>query len=304
MSCCTSISTIKNLTAHEELYLDYETSAEKLTWCSGCGNYGIQKALIRALTLEEYDLKDVLFCFDIGCNGNGSDKIGGYTVHGLHGRVLPLAAGAALANQNMKVMAMAGDGATFSEGVNHLVHNVRNDYPMLFILHNNENYGLTTGQASSMTRLGQKMNGTPDGVFVEPINACRFVLSLNPTFVARGFSGDQKHLTEIIRAGLNHKGFAFIEIMQLCPTYNKATSQEWFLDRIAYIDEKSAHDKNDIWAARHIVEDIEKDIALGVLYEREEQNFLERVAQRKGVKSALTEEVRAYGVQELMEAFV
>src|SRR6185503_1087820 len=99
--CQTSGQILEELEARSDLYLHYEHSDEKLTWCSGCGNYGIQKALIRALTLEGLSFDKVLFCFDIGCSGNGSDKIGGYTIHGLHGRVLPLAAGAALANRSL-----------------------------------------------------------------------------------------------------------------------------------------------------------------------------------------------------------
>ncbi len=298
-------SLLKNLTKNEDIYTHYENCGDNVTWwCSGCGNYGIQKALIRALTLEKLRHTDVLLCFDIGCNGNGSDKIGGYTIHGLHGRVLPLAAGAKIANEKMKVIAMAGDGATFSEGVNHLVHAVRNNYPITFILHNNENYALTTGQPSSMTRQGHPMNSAPDGAPLEPMNAARFVLSLNPTFVARSFSGDVEHITKMIQKGINHPGFSFVEIMQVCPTYNKATSQEWFWERIKHVEEMKDYDKTDIWTARRVAEDLENEIAMGVLYETDSPHFLERLPQRQGVKTALTEEVEHVDVSKLLETFV
>ena len=300
---CDDSDYIDGILAQQELYLSYEESDEKLTWCSGCGNYGIQKALVRALALEELDRQQVLLCYDIGCSGNESDKLGAYTIHGLHGRVLPLAAGASLADHKKQIVAIAGDGATFSEGVNHLVHTLRNDYDVLFILHNNENYGLTTGQASAMTRTGQRMNGSPDGVFAAPMNACHFALSLGPTFVARGFSGDVKHMTELLRQGLRHNGFAFVELMQVCPTYNKATSQRWFWDRIRFVEGISGYDPTDIKQATEISADLESSIAMGVLYRNEFGNFYERLPQRQEVQTTLVEEVHPFDVTELMAEF-
>ena len=148
-------TTLGKLEKKSHQYQDYETD-KIITWCSNCGNYSIQNALKRALVLEGIKRNDFLLCYDVGCSGNGSDKIEANTIHGLHGRVLSLAAGAGIANSKMKIIAEAGDGATFSEGVNHLVHAVRNNYPVMFIFHNNENYGLTTGQASSLTRVGKQ----------------------------------------------------------------------------------------------------------------------------------------------------
>jgi len=290
------------LAEHGDDYEAYE-SEEKLTWCTGCGNFGIQNALKRALTLEGFGPTDVLQCFDIGCNGNGSDKIHGYTLHGLHGRVLPIAAGAALANTKMKVVASAGDGATFSEGVNHLVHAIRNDYPLLFIIHNNENYGLTTGQPSATTREGFVMNAAPEGVTTGPLNPMELILSLKPTFAARTFSGMVDHMTEIFRAGLKHRGLAIVEVMQICTTYNPATSHEWFWQRIRTTDEIKRYDKTDLWQARRVAEDLEEHISLGILYQDETRpNFHER-QQRDGAKTGLVEEVRHRKISKLMKAF-
>ena len=123
---------LQKLSEKKAEYIKFEGD-EKITWCNGCGDYGIQKALERALVLENLTTRDVALFFDIGCNGNGSDKIGGYTFHGLHGRVISAAAGACLANPNIKVIAAGGDGGTFSEGINHLVHGVRERRPRLGI---------------------------------------------------------------------------------------------------------------------------------------------------------------------------
>lgn len=289
---------LQELAKQAQNYLSFETD-EKITWCGGCGNYGIQNALKRAFVLDGIGVRDMVMCFDVGCNGNGSDKIDAYTIHGLHGRVLSLAAGAAIANPKMKVIASAGDGATFSEGVNHLVHAVRNNYPFMFIHHNNENYGLTTGQASSMTRKGCKMNGTPDGVEVDTINSLDFVLTLKPSFVARAFSGDVEHMTEIFREAMNHKGFAFVEILQSCPTYNKATPEDWYATRVKRIEELEGYDKTDIWQARKIVQDLDKDIYVGVLYEdKTKPSFLDLLPGRKNAQTTPVEEVKHYSVSQ------
>lgn len=281
-------------------FLKYETD-KVITWCSNCGNYGIQNAMTRALVLEGLTRRDFLMCFDIGCVGNGSDKVEAYTFHGLHGRVINAAAGAAVANQRMKVIAFAGDGGTFSEGVNHLVHAVRNDYPMMFVHHNNENYGLTIGQASATTRCGAKMAGAPDGVVVEPINTLQFVLSLKPSFVARSFSGDVDHMTAVFRAALKHKGFAYVEVLQACPTYNKTTPDQWYAERVRYVEELQGYDKGDVWAARKLVDDVEKNIYIGVLYENPaKKNFMEVQKSREGVKTELVDEVEHFDVTELM----
>jgi len=287
-------------------YLAYESN-QALTWCEGCGNFGIQKALERALVLEGLKTSDALLCFDIGCHGNGSDKIagtGGTTFHGLHGRVISAAAGAALANPRIKVIAEAGDGGTFSEGPGHLIHAVRSNYPMLFILHNNENFALTTGQASAMTRKGFPMNSSPDGVVLEPINACDFVLGLKPSFVARTFSNDVNHMTDVLRAGLKHNGFAFVEILQTCPTYNKATPQQWYWDKIRHVEEVKGYDPSNLKMAREAAQDMDKEIKIGVLYQdKNSVNFLERLPSRKGIKTALVDEVKAYDIAKLAKMF-
>ncbi|MCK9186836.1 thiamine pyrophosphate-dependent enzyme [Candidatus Gracilibacteria bacterium] len=271
------------------------------TWCPGCGNFAIQIAMKNALTSEGFNPNNTVFVFDVGCSGNGADKIEAHTVHGLHGRAISLAAGAAIANPKMKVVASSGDGATFSEGPGHLIHAIRNNYPMFFMLHNNENYGLTTGQASALTPKGAKMNATPDGVYLEPINSLQFVLSLNPSFVARTFSGDIAHMTAVFKEAVKHDGFAFVEILQTCPTYNKATPEAWYKERIKKIEDLKDYDSSDIWAARKLAEDMEKDIYLGIFYkDSSRENFLKMIPNRKNTKTVLVEEVKKHSVSSFL----
>jgi 2-oxoglutarate ferredoxin oxidoreductase subunit beta len=273
------------------------------TWCTNCGNYGIHAGVKRALVAECKEPKDVLLCFDIGCNGNGSDKIDGYRAHGLHGRVLPFACGASVANRRVTVMAFAGDGGTLGEGINHLVHAIRGNYNVTFILHNNLNYGLTQGQASSTTKPGMKMNSSPDGITSDPIHPMRFVMSLEPGFVARSFSGDVHHITKTIQAGLRHPGFSFIEILQNCPTYNKATPHQWYQERV--YDVSDSADGRSLDEARQIAEDLENKIAIGVLYKDDNRKpFMDRQANRQGFTTELVDEVRSgENIKELLESF-
>ena len=136
-------------------------------------------------------------------------QIGGYRFHGIHGRVIPFAVGVKLANMKLPVIAFGGDGATFSEGIGHLVHGLRSNYPITFVLHNNANYGLTTGQASALTSQRQPMNWSPNGIPERTLASMRFIFSLKPTFLARGFTGNIKLMTRILHAAIQHRGIRF-----------------------------------------------------------------------------------------------
>src|SRR3990167_4152776 len=213
----------------------------KCTWCDGCGDYGIWTAVKRALVASNLQPWQVLLCFDVGCHGNMSDKLLGYSFHGLHGRVLPFAAGAKLANMTLPVMAFGGDGASFSEGIGHLVHAIRSHYPIVFVLHNNGNYGLTTGQASALTVKNQPMNTSPNGIPEETLNSMDFIFSLEPTFVARAFSGDIAHMTYVLREAIRHRGFAYVDMLQACPTYNRFATHKMLLEKCYHVEDEN-HD--------------------------------------------------------------
>ena len=268
------------------------------TWCDGCGNYGILTALKKALVELGLKPHQVLICFDVGCHGNMSDKLAGYRFHGLHGRVISLAAGAALANPDIPVIALGGDGAGFSEGVGHLVHAIRSNYNMTFILHNNANFGLTTGQASSLTPRGEKMNTAPFGTVEEPLNSMDFVFSLNPSFVARGFSGNIGQLAGIIKAAVVHRGFSYVDVLQACPTYNKFATHEYLLGK-CYECEAS-----DFETARRAAVDTSEKIATGVLYQDDSKPaFLGQLEARKGIGTRLVDEVREVDISALSAKF-
>jgi 2-oxoglutarate ferredoxin oxidoreductase subunit beta len=277
-------------------------SENRCTWCDGCGDYGIWTAVKRALVELKIPPHGVLLCYDVGCHGNMSDKLLGYRFHGLHGRVIPFASGAKLANMKMPVIAFGGDGASFSEGVGHLVHGIRSNYPIVFVLHNNGNYGLTTGQASSLTPQGQKMNASPNGIPEQTLPSMDFVFSLEPTFVARGFSGDIGQMTEILKAAIQHRGFAFVDMLQACPTYNHFATHNYLLERCTPVKN---HDTKDFVKARKLAVETHETIATGILYQNEEvPNFYERLVPRQAKKTTLVDEVKVQDVSALMKRFV
>ncbi len=284
-------------------FSDY-SSANLYIWCTNCGNYGIHAAIKRALVAENIKPCQTLLCFDIGCHGNGSDKIGGYRFHGLHGRVIAFACGASVANRKIKVVAFGGDGGTFGEGIGHLIMGIRSNYNVMFVFHNNLNYGLTQGQASATTKVGIKMNASPDGVTADPIHPMKFVLSLNPSFAARTFSGDVRHMTDIFQAGLKHKGFSFIEVLQSCPSYNHMTPHEWYQKRVKDIKLIKNYDSCDLSKAIDTASDLEKQIAIGIIYKNPKSvPFMDRQANRIKVKTELVDEVKNFSTKNLFDKF-
>jgi len=298
MSGCATCVTAAPLTV-----ADYY-SQNIYTWCTNCGNYGIHAAVKRALVEEGVKPCESVLCFDIGCNGNGSDKIGGYRFHGLHGRIISFAAGAAIANRRLKVLAFGGDGATFGEGIGHFVHAIRANFNMTFVFHNNLNYGLTKGQASPTTKPGMKMNSSPDGISSEPVHPARLALSLNATFVARSFSGDVQHMTQTLQAALKHPGFSFVEILQSCPTYNKATPHEWYQQRVYDVQSQpGGYDVADWYNALKTAEDLEEHIATGILFQNlSSVAFMEKQANRQGKQTELVDEVATVDIQGLLQS--
>ena len=275
-------------------------SSNIYTWCTNCGNYGVHAAVKRALVADKIPPCDAMLCFDIGCNGNGSDKIDGYRFHGLHGRIISFACGVSIANSKLKVMAFAGDGATFGEGIGHLVHAIRGNYNITLIFHNNFNYGLTQGQASPTTRPGMIRTAAPEGISSDPVHPARFVLSLGASFVARSFSGDVKHMTQVIQEANKHQGFSFVEILQSCPTYNKETPHEWYQERGYDVSTLPNYAVNDRQQALTVAEDIEEKIALGILFKDSESlPFNKRQANRLSVTTELIDEVQRFDVTEL-----
>ncbi len=212
-------------------------NANKPTWCPGCGNFGMKQALDKAYEQLGFSFEELAIVWGIGCHGNGADFTPSQGFHALHGRALPVATGLALSNPALKVVVESGDGDCYGIGGNHLLHSCRRNIDLTLVAHNNQVYGLTTGQASPTTEQYVKTVSTPTGVLEAPVNTVGLAIAEGATFVARGFAGDVAHLTDLIVQAVRHKGFALIDVYQPCVTWNKLNTFKWFRERVYKLDE-------------------------------------------------------------------
>ena len=223
-------------------------SATKPDWCPGCGDFAVLSALTKALQLLQLPPWQILIVSGIGCSSNLPGFLSTFGFHGIHGRALPVASGAKLANPDLTVIATGGDGDGYGIGAGHFLHSMRRNLDITYLDMNNEIYGLTTGQASPTSEKDHKTKSTPEGVIENPINPLALAISAGATFVARGFSGDVKTLTDITVRGIRHKGFSLIDVMSPCVTYNKINTYDWFKQRV-YVVDREGHDPKDLHAA-------------------------------------------------------
>lgn len=215
---------------------DVFLTGTKPTWCPGCGNFGLWMALKGALTKLAVPRENVVIVYGVGCHGNMRDWMHVYGVQGLHGRAIPLAQGIKIANTNLTVIVISGDGDCLGEGGNHFLHAARRNPNITVIIHNNELYSLTTGQASPTAEIGLRTKSTPEGVAEPPINPLAFSILSGGTFAARGFSGDIPGLTEVMEQAVGHKGFSVVDVLQPCVTFDKVHTYEWFRKRVKKVN--------------------------------------------------------------------
>ena len=235
------------------------------TWCPGCGDFGIWMALKNALAELGIGPDDALLIYGIGCHGNMSAWMRSYGIVGLHGRTLPVAQGAKLANHTVPVIAIAGDGDCLGEGGNHFIHAAKRNPDITVLIHDNQVYGLTTGQASPTAKDKLKTKSTPDGVAEPAVNPLTLAIVSGATFVARGFAGDMPGLTNLISAAVKHKGFSVLDILQPCVTFNHVHTYQWYRSRLYQLDSVKYVPNNRLAAVEKALEWGDK-IPLGVFY--------------------------------------
>jgi len=213
-------------------------------WCPGCGDFGVLAALQKALVELQIQPHNVVTISGIGCSSNLPGYISTYGMHTLHGRALAVATGVKLANHDLTVVVTGGDGDGFGIGGNHFIHTMRRNVDLLYLAMDNQIYGLTTGQVSPTSRIGMKTKSTPFGSVEGPINPISLALAAGATFIARGFSGDQKHLTDLIKQGIQHRGFSFIDVFSPCVTYNHDNTYPWFKQRVKKLEDDATYDSS------------------------------------------------------------
>ena len=243
-------------------------------WCPGCGDYGVLSALKQALAELGKQPKDVAFVSGIGCSGKISGYLHSYAFHGVHGRALPVATAVKLANRDLTVIAAGGDGDGYAIGAGHFLHAVRRNPKLAYIVMDNQTYGLTKGQSSPTSQTGYVTGTSPQGNPDAPINGLSVALAAGGTFLARGFSANPKHLVALMKAAIEHDGFAIVEVMSPCVTYNKINTYAWFKENVEYLgDDYDPSDK------RRAFDALTGDgkIPLGLIY-REHRPTLETLA--------------------------
>ncbi|MHB9073350.1 MAG: 2-oxoacid:ferredoxin oxidoreductase subunit beta [Desulfobaccales bacterium] len=235
-------------------------------WCPGCGNFGMLKAFKQALAELEIRPEALVVVSGIGQSGKFPHYLKCNTFNGIHGRTLPVATGVRLANHELKVVAAAGDGDCYGEGGNHLLAALRRNPGLTLVVHNNQVYGLTKGQASPTSDQGYITLLQPHGVPYPPLHALAIAVAQDCSWVARGFAGRPEHLTELYKQALTHKGFAVLEVLQPCVSFNKINTYQWYEQRVYPVDQEPDYDpENELWAYQKAKEWGER-IPIGVIY--------------------------------------
>ncbi len=237
-------------------------------WCPGCGDFGVLAAFQKALVDLQIPPHEVVTISGIGCSSNFPGYVSTYGMHTLHGRALAVATGVKMANHHLNVVVTGGDGDGFGIGGNHFVHTMRRNVDLLYIVMDNQIYGLTTGQTSPTSRVGMKTKSMPFGNIEAPVNPIAMALTAGATFVARGISSEQKHLTELFKQGLAHKGFAFVDVFSPCVTYNHDNTYQWFKPRIKKLEDDPAFDSSDWYAAMEKAQMWGDEIPIGRFFQR------------------------------------
>ncbi|SRR5581483_607891 len=254
---------------------DFKGKAEP-DWCPGCGDFGVLSALKQALAELGIRPHEAMVISGIGCSSNLPGYISTYGMHTLHGRALSVATGAQLANHELKVIVTGGDGDGYGIGGNHFVHSMRRNVDLTYIVMNNQIYGLTTGQVSPTSSKGMATKSTPFGSVENPINPIPLAIAAGATYVARGYTGQVKHLVELIKGGIAHKGFALIDAFSPCVTFNHDNGHEFFKQRTFKLEDKK-HDPTDFAAAMKYGYEWGDEIAIGLFWKRTDLPSLDQL---------------------------
>ena len=213
-------------------------------WCRGCGDFGVLNSLQRACAELGLRPHEILVVSGIGCSSNLPGYFNAYGMHTLHGRAVAVASGAKLGNHELNVFVTGGDGDGYGIGGNHFIHAARRNIDLTYIVMNNQVYGLTTGQVSPTSSLQMKTKSTPFGSVESPVNPITSAIMSGATFVARGYSGDIRHLTDLMKKAVQHKGFALVDVFSPCVTFNHDNDHPFFKERVKRLEDEG-HDASD-----------------------------------------------------------
>src|SRR6056297_71220 len=268
-------------------------------WCPGCGNFPLRTALADALTEMDLKPEEVTMYTGIGQAAKMPHYIKVNGFNGLHGRSIPPAVGMRVANPEMTVIVESGDGCSYGEGGNHILHNMRRNPDIIHLVHDNQIYGLTKGQASPTSVEELRTPVQTHGVNAEPLNPVRFAVGMKASFVARSTVGDREHLKEMIKEAKKHKGYALIDIFQPCVSFNKINTYQWYNKRVYKLED---HDPTDYAAAMKVAQEFGDEIPIGVIYREEKPTFRDRMPYLEG-KALVERDVQVKDLEYLIDEF-
>ena len=244
-------------------FTDFKSDKQP-TWCPGCGDFGTMNGMMKALANTGNDPDNTFVVAGIGCSGKIGTYMHSYSLHGVHGRALPVGAGVKIANPDLEVMVAGGDGDGYSIGVGHFIHNVRRNVDMTYVVMDNRIYGLTKGQASPTSRADFETSTTPEGPQQSPVNPLALALAAGGTFIAQSFSSDAMRHAEIVQEAIEHDGFGFVNVFSPCVTFNDVDTYDYFRDNLVDLAETD-HDPTDDEEAKRKILDSSSEYQ-GVLY--------------------------------------
>jgi 2-oxoglutarate ferredoxin oxidoreductase subunit beta len=273
----------------------------KPAWCPGCGNFGILRALNKALVTLGLRPHQLLMVSGIGQAGKLPHYSRGNVFNSLHGRALPVAIGAKIANPELTVIAVGGDGDGYGEGGNHFLHSLRRNHDITYLVHDNQVYGLTKGQASPTSDEGlitkTTLGGSPPAM-----NPVGLAIVAGASFVARAFAGDIDHTAELIQKGIRHHGFALIDILQPCVSFNHKNTSNWYRERVYKLDEEKGYHPDDKNQALEKAQEWGERIPIGVIYEEKRPTFEARLTALRE-KSLVKQNLEPIRVKPLITEF-
>ncbi len=256
--------------ATAEEFGNFETA-----WCPGCGNFAILDVMKKTLARMNLSPREILFVSGIGQAAKAPHYLNCNAFNGLHGRSLPAATGAKIANPKLNVIIESGDGCSYGEGGNHFVSAIRRNLDMTLVVHDNQIYGLTKGQASPTSEEGMHTKAQPSGVINEQLNPILLAVSLRASFVARSFSGLPEHLSETIETAILHKGFSIVDVLQPCVTFNKLNNFAWYKSRCKPLD--ASYDPTNWELAMKTASKWGDEIPIGLIYKNDRPTYCERL---------------------------
>jgi len=244
---------------------------QKSTWCPGCGDFGILMALKQALAGLDLNPHEVLLISGIGCGSKLPHYMKANGFNSIHGRALPVAQGIKLANHDLKVIAVTGDGDGYGIGQGHFIHAMRRNADITHVVENNQVYGLTKGQYSPTSERGYISTFSPEGAIEFAINPIALALSAGATFIARASAADPKHMNAVLQAAISHRGYSIVDCLQPCITYNKINTYDWYKQRSYKVEEESGYDRTSRDHAWEKAKEWGERIPIGILFEDTER---------------------------------